>query len=205
MEYNPADVYYTIEKAEIAEIKIKGSKFIGYAAPAPTREAAMEFLESIRAKHFDATHNCYAFKIGKEGNDFRFSDDGEPNGTAGKPILYTFTKFDLSDIIVVVTRYFGGTKLGVGGLVRAYSDASEAVLELCQKKIIHCTTPVEISCTYENINIVKRLLSQYAISLEEDYTDTIYIIAHIHNSRAQAFCDEMSRVTNTKVVPTILK
>lgn len=204
MEYNPADVYYTIEKAEIAEIKIKGSKFIGYAAPAPNRDEAMEFLESIRAKHFDATHNCYAFKIGKEGNDFRFSDDGEPNGTAGKPILYTFTKFDLSDIIVVVTRYFGGTKLGVGGLVRAYSDASEAVLELCQKKIIHCTTPVEISCTYENINTVKRMLSQYAISLEEDYTDTIYIIAHIHNSRARAFCDEMSRVTNTKVVPKIM-
>ncbi len=204
MDINKQDIYYTIEQSEIAEIKIKGSKFIGYAAPAASREIAMEFLEGIRAKHFDATHNCYAFKIGKEGIDYRYSDDGEPNGTAGKPILYTFTKFDVSDIIVVVTRYFGGTKLGVGGLVRAYSDASEAVLEQCTKKIIHCTSPVQVHCTYEDINTVKRLLSQYAISMDEEYTDKVVITAEIHKSKAQSFCDEVYKHTNGKVKGELL-
>lgn len=199
MEPPSQDIYYTIEKDESSEIKVKGSKFIGYAAPASTKEKALSFLESIRAKHFDATHNCFAYKLGKDGNEFRYSDDGEPNGTAGKPIFFTFSKFELSDIIVVVTRYFGGTKLGVGGLVRAYSDASEAVLSICTRKIIHCTAPVKINCEYEDINTVKRLLSIYAVSLEENYTDKIAITAQIYNSQVKQFCEEIYKNTNGKV------
>ncbi len=112
------DIYYTIEKIETEEIKIKGSKFIGTAAHTPTKESAMEFLTLMRSQFFDATHNCYAYRIGWNGMEYRFSDDGEPNGTGGKPILFTLSKFEVSDLIVVVTRYFGGTKLGVGPLAR---------------------------------------------------------------------------------------
>lgn len=199
------DIYYTIEKIKSAEIKIKGSKFIGTAAHTPTKESAQEFLTLMRSQYFDATHNCYAYRIGYNGMDFRFSDDGEPNGTGGKPILFSLSKFDVSDLIVVVTRYFGGTKLGVGPLARAYADAACAVLETCNKIAVHRTCKVQVNCVYEDINIVKRLLSQYAISTEENYMDAIEIIADIHLSKAQQFCDEVSKVTNARVGARILK
>ncbi len=199
------DIYYTIEKSEIAEIKIKGSKFIANASNAPDKDTAQDFISKIRAKYFDATHNCYAYKIGADGNEYRFTDDGEPNGSAGKPILFTFTKFDYSDIVVVVTRYFGGTKLGVGGLVRAYSDAAEAVLSICKRKEIHCTTAVQVNCAYEDINTVKRILSEYAVSLNENYTDKIEVIANIHSSKAEEFCNELYKHTNGKVIGTIIE
>ncbi len=193
------DIYYTIEKIETEEIKIKGSKFIGTAAHTPTKESAMEFLTLMRSQFFDATHNCYAYRIGWNGMEYRFSDDGEPNGTGGKPILFTLSKFEVSDLIVVVTRYFGGTKLGVGPLARAYSDAACAVLEKCNKVAVHRTTKVKINCTYEDINTVKRQLAQYAVSVQEDYHESIEIYADIHISQAQFFCDELSRITNARV------
>lgn len=193
------DIYYTIDKIRSAEIKIKGSKFIGTAARVTSRDEADEFLKLMYSQYFDATHNCYAWKIGWNGSEFRFSDNGEPNGTAGKPILYTFSKFDFSDLIVVVTRYFGGTKLGVGGLSRAYQEATAAVLETCERVEVHRTRTVRINCVYEDINIVKRLLSQYAVSYKEDYGESIEIFAELHLSKAQFFCDEVIRVTNARV------
>jgi uncharacterized YigZ family protein len=198
------DIYYTIEKIETAEIKIKGSKFLSVAAHTPTKEAAMEFLGLMRSQYFDATHNCFAYRIGWNGLDFRYSDDGEPNGTAGKPILFSLNKFELSDIIVVVTRYFGGVKLGVGPLARAYSDSAVEVLQKCVKVPVHRTKKVKINCLYDDINIVKRTLSQYAISVEEEYTDSIQIFADIHLSKAQFFCDEISRITNARVGAVVI-
>jgi len=198
------DIYYTIEKIETAEIKIKGSKFIGTAAHTPTKESAMEFLTLMRSQFFDATHNCYAYKIGWNGMEYRFSDDGEPNGTGGKPILFSLSKFDVNDLIVVVTRYFGGTKLGVGPLARAYGDSACAVLEKCNKVVVHRTKKVKINCLYEDINTVKRLLSQFAVSVNEDYHESIEIIADIHISQAQIFCDELSRITNARVGAMVL-
>lgn len=203
-ESNNIDIYHTIENSEIAEIKIKGSKFIANVASAPDKEIAQEFLDKIRAKYFDATHNCFAYKIGANSNEFRYSDDGEPNGSAGKPIFFAISKFEYSDIILVVTRYFGGTKLGVGGLVRAYSDAAEAVLSICKRKEVHITTPVQVKCTYEDINTVKRILSEYAVSMDEVYTDRIEIIANIHSSRADNFCQDIYKHTNGKVISKIL-
>ena len=192
------DKYYTIKEKTEAEIKIKGSKFIGYAAPAKTKEAALIALEQVRAKHFDATHNCFAYQIGWDCNEFRASDDGEPSGSAGKPILLTIQKYEYSDIIVVVTRYFGGTKLGVGGLVRAYSDAAEEVLKLCEKQIVNRTKAVKINCRYEEISLIKRILSETAISFQEEYTDTIEIIADIPISKTENFIKQISASTNTK-------
>ena len=192
------DKYYTIKEKIEAEIKIKGSKFIGYAAPAKTKEDALIALEQVRAKHFDATHNCFAYQIGWDCNEFRASDDGEPSGSAGKPILLTIQKYEYSDIIVVVTRYFGGTKLGVGGLVRAYSDAAEEVLKLCEKQIVNRTKAVKINCRYEEISLIKRILSETAISFQEEYTDTIEIIADIPISKTENFIKQISASTNTK-------
>ena len=131
------DYYFTIKDVQRAEIKIKSSKFIATVSSVNSLDNAIDFLSKIRAEFFDATHNCFAYRIGWDGSTFRASDDGEPSGSAGKPILFSIQKFDVSDVIVVVTRYFGGTKLGVGGLVRAYSDAAELALEKCEKQIIN--------------------------------------------------------------------
>ena len=119
MSKTEIDKYYTIKAAKRTEIKIKGSKFIGSAIPVNTKEEALNKLQDIRSEFYDATHNCFAWQIGHDKNDFRFSDDGEPSGSAGKPILQAIEKFNISNVLVVVTRFFGGTKLGVGGRITA--------------------------------------------------------------------------------------
>lgn len=191
---NP-DIYYTISSEKRAEIKIKASRFIASAAPAKSKEKAIDFLENIRKEHYDAAHNCFAYIIGQDENEFRAADDGEPAGSAGKPILSTIKKFALKDIIVVVTRYFGGTKLGVGGLVRAYSKAAEEALKLCEKKAVHNTVPVKIKCAYEELSAVKRLIDANAVAFDEEYTDKVEFTAHIHSSEAENFAKSI--ISNT--------
>jgi uncharacterized YigZ family protein len=197
------DKYYTIAKPEATETKIKSSKFIGYAFPAINKKEALLRLEEIREKHFDATHNCFAYQIWKE-NEFRASDDGEPSGTAGKPILMIIKKYDINDVIVIITRYFGGTKLGVGGLVRAYSSVAESVLDHCEKKIVNITNAVKINCRYEEISIVKRIIDEYAISFKGKYTDTIEIIADIPLSKTSEFIHTIISTTNARANTEII-
>ncbi len=121
--------FLTIAAAASAELIEKKSRFIGYAAPAADEAAALEFLQQIRSRHRDATHNCYAYQAGEADQFQRSSDDGEPAGTAGRPILEVIRGRELKNTIVVVTRYFGGILLGTGGLVRAYSAAAKAAIE----------------------------------------------------------------------------
>jgi uncharacterized YigZ family protein len=192
------DKYYTIENLAEAEIKIKGSRFISCAFSANSKEKAMNFVEQIRAKHYSATHNCFAYQIGWDCTEFRYSDDGEPSGSAGKPILLAIKKFEISDVIVVVTRYFGGTKLGVGGLIRAYSDSAEEVLSKCIKKEINRTVTVRVNCRYEEISVIKRILSEFAISFDEDYNEKIEIFAKIPISKTNVFIQKIRASTNTK-------
>lgn len=198
------DYYFTIKDVQRAEIKIKSSKFIATVSSVNSLDNAIDFLSKIRAEFFDATHNCFAYRIGWDGSTFRASDDGEPSGSAGKPILFSIQKFDVSDVIVVVTRYFGGTKLGVGGLVRAYSDAAELALGKCEKQIINRTKSVKINCRYEEISIIKRLIEQWAVSFEETYSDAVEIIANIHISKVEQFSATVKTATNAKVKVTIL-
>lgn len=192
------DIYYTLAKPHRAEIKIKGSSFIASVCSVNTKTDAMLFLDTIRSEFFDATHNCFAYQIGHNGLEYRFSDDGEPNGTAGKPILFTLKKYDVSDVICVVTRYFGGTKLGVGGLSKAYQESAAAALAECERKPIHITQKINIYCTYEIINVIKRLISQYAVSYTETYQDTIDISAEVHKSKADEFIQQIITLTNGK-------
>lgn len=190
------EFYYTIAKPFRAEQKIKGSKFIASVANVSTRDEALQFLEQIRSEYFDATHNCFAYRLGTEGLDVRFGDDGEPNGSAGKPILFSIKKYDFSDIIVVVTRYFGGTKLGVGGLSRAYSSTTELALSQCEKKIIHITFPIRVLCSYEDVSNIKKLISELAVSATEDYKDSVEFIVNIHQSRIEEFERKVIASTN---------
>ena len=189
------DIYYTIEKIESSEIKIKGSRFIATASPVDSKVTALEFLDGIRAKYHDARHHCYAFRIGKDGLVFRAVDDGEPSGSGGKPILFTLTKQNLCDIIVVVTRYFGGTKLGVGGLSRAYSQATNLALEKCKIKAVYITKTIKVFCIYEDLDAVKKIINEFAVTFKEDFHDAIEIIAEIPNSRVENFINEITSKT----------
>lgn len=126
------DSYRTISADAEAVFKDKGSKFFTYAYPVTTEEAIKEKLEPLRKKYYDATHHCYAWRLGPHGEQYRTNDDGEPSGTAGKPILGQMLSFELTNILIVVVRYFGGTKLGVPGLINAYRESAKEVIENCE-------------------------------------------------------------------------
>lgn len=193
-----ADFYFTIEEKQQNEIKINKSRFIATAIPVKNSDEAKEEYDKIKKQYHDASHNCWAWKFGENGLDFRYSDDGEPKGSAGKPILFTISKYDVSDILLVVTRFFGGKKLGVGGLVRAYSDAAEECLKLCKKKQIDITKKVKVFTTYEDLNVIKSLLDTYAVSYEEHYTDLIDITAQIPVSKVEEFTSNITQKTNAR-------
>lgn len=189
------DYYYSIIEHKTYEDKIRGSRFIADIFPVNNKDEVEEMLTSIRKLHFDATHHCYAYIIGSDGLEYRANDDGEPNGSAGNPILFSIKKYKLSDVLVVVTRFYGGTKLGVGGLARAYGDTAENVIKLCKRRKIDITKKVKVFTTYDDISIIKRLLDEYAISFEETYTDTIEIVADIPMSKITKFQSEITERT----------
>lgn len=139
--------YRTIRAAASAEFVEKRSRFIGYISPVTTQEDAAAFIDSIRSKHWDATHNVPAYII-REGNICRFSDDGEPQGTAGMPALNVLQKEGLTDCVLVVTRYFGGILLGGGGLVRAYSHAAKLAVDAGGTVTRAECSIVKIRCDY---------------------------------------------------------
>jgi len=155
------DFYYTIDRNAIAEFKDKGSKFIAYARPVKNADEFKEGLNEIKKEHPKATHHCFAYRIGLDGNNYRSSDDGEPSGTAGKPILGQIDSRELVNVLVVVVRYFGGTLLGVPGLINAYRSA--AALALQMMPVVQ--RPVEkeyiIRFDYTQMNEVMTLVKQY--------------------------------------------
>lgn len=199
-----SDIYYTIEHKERTEIKVKGSKFIASAMPVADKQEALAFLSDLRSEFHDASHNCFAYKIGPEGMEFRYSDDGEPNGTGGKPILFSIQKYALSDILVVVTRFFGGTKLGVGGLARAYGDSANEVLKISKKRPVYIIVPVRVYCTYEDIDPVKRIVGKMAITFEEEYHDAVEMLANIPRSKVDEFKETITSSTGGRAGTVVL-
>lgn len=192
------DIYYTIEEQKRTEIKVKGSRFIASVYPASSKEYTLHILDAVRKEFYDATHNCFAYRFGHFGLDFRASDDGEPNGTAGKPILFSMQKAGISDALLVVTRYYGGTKLGTGGLARAYSDSADAVLSICTKKALFVTTSVRIYCTYDDVKTILRLIEQFAVKHDGDYRDAVEFRAEVPSSSVAEFTSLVTSSTNAR-------
>jgi len=141
--------------------KIKGSRFIASVARVSSPDAAAAFVEALREEFRDATHNCFAWRIGSDENAFRASDDGEPSGTAGRPILQQVDGRRLTDVAVVVTRYFGGTKLGTGGLVRAYGEAASAALDRAGIVEEPVTCNLRLRYGYEQTGAVRGVLASH--------------------------------------------
>lgn len=158
--------YNTILKEGRDEIVVKKSRFLGYAVPVTSEEEALSFIEGIRKQHYAARHNCYAFAIGNENTLYRFSDDGEPQGTAGKPILEVITGKACVNICIVVTRYFGGTLLGTGGLVRAYTEAAKLAFLNAEPVTMRLMSQVDITTNYNDSGKVSYLLNSSEIQIQ---------------------------------------
>lgn len=161
--------YKTVRTASSGELTEKRSRFIGYCKPVSTEEEATAFIASIRSRHWDARHNVYAYSL-REGNLRRYSDDGEPSGTAGMPVLDVLQKSGVTDVCVVVTRYFGGVLLGTGGLVRAYSQAARLGLEAAQVVLMERCACCTLRCSYTHYGKIASLLQEYGAGLD----DTVY-------------------------------
>lgn len=159
------DHYFTIETSAVAEFKDRGSKFIAFSYPLQNVNDFKKHLQALKKEHSKAVHHCFAYRIGVDGNNFRISDDGEPSGTAGKQILGQIDSKNLTDILIVVVRYFGGTLLGVPGLINAYKTASSLVLQctpVVQKAV---ELQYELQFNYTEMNDVMRVIKQYNCSV----------------------------------------
>lgn len=152
--------YKTIAAAAQAEIVIKRSRFIAHIQPVTDSRSAADFLAGIKAKHWDAAHNVYAYVL-REGQTRRYSDDGEPSSTAGVPVLEVLLKEELTDCVVVVTRYFGGVLLGTGGLVRAYSQAAKAAVDAAETITMALCAQYTVACDYTVYGLLSALIPDY--------------------------------------------
>lgn len=161
--------YKTVQFEAKGEFVEKRSRFIGYCKPVKTEQEAVEFINSKRTEHWDATHNVYAYSL-REGNIKRYSDDGEPSGTAGMPTLDVILKNDIYDVCIVVTRYFGGVLLGTGGLVRAYSQGAKVALEAGNVVLMQSCAVCNTKCSYNQYGKVSSLIMELGAVVE----DTVY-------------------------------
>jgi uncharacterized YigZ family protein len=178
------DRFFTIRVRVRAETRVRGSRFIGTAIPVGSREEAEAVVAEIRKEHHSATHNCFAYRLGVGGEISRFNDDGEPSGSAGRPILGALERADLTDIVVVVTRYFGGTKLGVGGLARAYGDATTQALERAARETRYLTGTILLSIPHAYVGEVMRAVSRFGARIgDSTYDEEVHLRLEIRRSR----------------------
>lgn len=188
--------YKTIENSYFTEWEISKSRFLTYLKHVENEKDAQEFINSIKKKHFDARHNCSAYIIGERSEIQKSSDDGEPSGTAGSPMLEVLKKNELSDIVVVVTRYFGGIKLGAGGLIRAYGKSVTLGLEVSQivkKSIFNC---YQLEINYDLLGMLENYLHQNEIRIpDKAYTDKVIFTILLPQNITDATLKDITNLT----------
>lgn len=195
--------YKTIEQYGSSEIIIKKSRFIGHAKPVATEEEALQFIDTIKKEHWSATHNCSAYCIGDRDEIQKQSDDGEPSGTAGKPILEVIKNQGLKYIVVVVTRYFGGIMLGAGGLIRAYTDGAVAGIEAAGPiyQVSHSEVTVEIDYTWYG-KLENELRNRGLILGDTLFTDKVQVTCYPLAGEKESFIHWITDVTQGQCVIT---
>lgn len=190
--------YVTIAQRAEDDFFERKSQFIGYIAPVSSEEEALAFLAEIRAKHRDARHNCFAYIL--QNGVKRASDDGEPQGTAGVPIMEVVEREGLTDVIVVVTRYFGGILLGAGGLVRAYAHAAKLAVDAAQRKVMSPAVLLEMQMDYNQYGRINNVLSKYtAIIQDTAFTDMVTMRILFIERDVDAFRSELTEMTAATV------
>lgn len=193
--------YVNLIEGGEGEIVEKKSRFIGQAAPVTTEEEAYAFIEKIKKKHYDARHNCFAFSIGSDMPLLRFSDDGEPQGTAGKPILEVITNSGVHNICIVVTRYFGGTLLGTGGLVRAYTDAAKEALANSRTKLLQRVFPTDIYTNYTDMGKIQYILNTNDINISDTvFTDEVCFKVELPAAKKERMISDITDATSSRAV-----
>jgi uncharacterized YigZ family protein len=159
------EFYYTIDKPATAEFKDRGSRFIAEAVPLASKDDFKKQMNLIKAAHPKATHYCFAYRLGLDGNHFRSGDDGEPSGTAGKPILGQIDSKELTNILIVVVRYFGGSLLGVPGLINAYKTAASLALQTTPVTQKQVEISYQLQFDYTSVNDIMQIIKQYNCSI----------------------------------------
>jgi uncharacterized YigZ family protein len=195
------DKYFTITNYSKAEIKITKSVFISELFPVVEIDEINDYLKSIRKKYFDARHHPFAYRLGPDKNNFRANDDGEPSGTSGKPILESIDKYYLTNILIVVTRYFGGVKLGVGGLRRAYSEAALASINegnIIEKYIYE---NIKMVFDYEYISPVMNLIESGNFKIINNLSDEkVKLTCEVRISLTEKFKKDLYNITKGNII-----
>ncbi len=195
MEQPTFDTYYTLGDEAEALYRDKGSKFLAYGYPVTCVEEIKERLDVLRKRYHDATHHCYAWRLGPRGEKFRINDDGEPSSTAGRPILGQMLSREVTDALIVVVRYFGGTKLGVPGLIEAYRQSAALVLKNATIEQHTVNVQVVIRFSYLATNDVMRLVKELQPQIVAQRFDTICTMTlAIRQGRVVQLLDRLSKV-----------
>ncbi len=194
------DTYLTISKTSESIFRDRASKFIGIAVPVRNEQEMKQALDVIKKKYFDATHHCYAFRLGADKTMFRSNDDGEPSGSAGRPILGQIQSKDLTNLLVVVVRYYGGTKLGVPGLINAYKTAAKEALEANTFVEKTVQDVYDVFFKYEQMNDVMRVLKDENVNQIAHQFDTDCVIKFsVRQQHVARITDVLAKIKDVKV------
>lgn len=194
------DTYKTIDKAAQAPFKDRGSRFIGYVQPISNESDFKAFLEAVKKEHPSATHHCYAYRLGMDKTAFRVNDDGEPSGSAGRPILNQLLSQELTNIGAIVVRYYGGTMLGIPGLINAYKTATVEALQ--QSKIISKTlcSWYQLQFSYEQMNAVMQTIKQQHWEMkDQQLEENCQLTLGIRNTEVNKALDLLEKIDNTRM------
>src|SRR5699024_8119192 len=193
--------YFTVNKSGSDEYFIQKSRFIGYIKRVETEEAAQDFIKEIKKKHHDATHNCSAYLIGQNDEVQKANDDGEPSGTAGLPMLEVLKKQQLKDTVVVVTRYFGGVKLGAGGLIRAYGTTTSKAIKktgVVKRKLMQ---GYSITIEYSLLGTLETELRQSEHSIDNiNYLQNVELIVYVDVNKTESFLNWLTNLSSDQAI-----
>lgn len=196
----PKDSYLTLAAPVQTAMRERSSKFLTYAYPVTDEEQIRTHLEALRKEFYDATHHCYAYRLGPQGEVFRANDDGEPSGTAGKPILGQLLSQEVTDCLVVVIRYFGGTKLGVSGLIQAYREATQEVLEAAEIVERTVDSIIQVDFSYMAMNGVMRIIKEMNPRIDEQTFDNLCTMRlRIRKSEAPILIAKLEKVEGVTI------
>jgi uncharacterized YigZ family protein len=200
-ENSSSDIFLQIKEPRRAELKVKGSRFIASAGRVTNDEEIKQFLDTIAKQFHDATHHCYAWRIGfGKSMKYRYADNGEPSSTAGLPIFRAIEACNLSNVIVVVTRYFGGVKLGTGGLIRAYGKAAADVLKDCEIEKSYLSETLTFKTDFEFVSIVHNIVSTFKATLKDSvYGDKATFTVEIRSTKLKEFKTKLKDGTNGQI------
>lgn len=178
-------------------LKEKGSKFIGFAFPVENEKEVKEALGKVKEEHPKATHHCYAFRLGITGENYRANDDGEPSGSAGLPIYNQLLANNVTQILLIVVRYYGGTKLGVSGLVKAYKESAKLTLESCEIITKELQSELEIRFDFNHQNVIFTLLNKFGAKIIDFKTEEkCTILAKLKTSEKENISEQLSEMQN---------